>query len=70
MAAGAAIYSQRYGICLPTPKVILSRRRRISVPGTFELIGNKYQPEGRSRLPRHSKPQAKNFVENRKCQQE
>jgi hypothetical protein len=35
---------------LPALIVILSRRRRISVKGTFESLGNKYQSAGRRRF--------------------
>ena len=35
--------------CLPALIVILSRRRRISVQGTYELIGSKYQSAGRAK---------------------
>ena len=35
--------------CLPALIVILSRRRRISVQGTYELIDSKYQSAGRAK---------------------
>ena len=35
--------------CLPALIVILSRRRRISVQGTYELIDSKYQAAGRAK---------------------
>ena len=35
--------------CLPALIVILSRRRRISVQGTYELIDSKYQSVGRAK---------------------
>ena len=41
--------------CLPALIVILSRRRRISVQGTYELIDSKYQSAEprRQALPSH-----------------
>ena len=35
--------------CLPALIVILSRRRRISVQGTYELIDSKYQSAGKAK---------------------
>ena len=36
----------RYVLTFPPDTVILSRRRRILVPGTWETTGNKYQSAG------------------------
>ena len=43
----AACRRQRCVLTLPPRTVILSHRRRISVPAAFETIGDKYRSAGR-----------------------